>query len=83
MNISLRFTDFFFFAKRQIVFLIFHSSELGVESKKFFEVFGLIFCPLDPDPGSQNLWIQRILILSTGSKNYKFRTPEDCECNSA
>ena len=39
-----------------IIFLFFKSSDLGFRSKKvLFCSFWLIFYPLDPDPGSQNL----------------------------
>ena len=39
-----------------IISLFFNSSDFGFESKIFCCCsFWLIFCPLDPDPGSQNL----------------------------
>jgi len=39
------------------IFIIsfFKNSDLGFKSKKFFFSFWLIFYPLEPDPGSQNL----------------------------
>ena len=43
--------------RKQEIFIIslFSIVQIWVESKFFFCSFWLIFCPLDPDPGSQNL----------------------------